>query len=155
MKIKLQFTYVSESDYAEHTVENEFYVDAFLGDSIDEFVDTLDGELQDSEVIDCPDNIAAPEEFDNFNEYGEYAEKCEEYGEAYILRYADIGDFDFEDEYNGCWDSEEEFVYELCSETLDLKLPPYIHVDWERTTRDIMMDYSSYTGRDGVHIFRD
>ena len=54
--------------------------------------------------------------------------------------------------YNGEWDDDEEFVEELLTDIGDLPrdLPCYIHIDWERTARDIMMDYVEHGG----HYFR-
>jgi antirestriction protein len=55
--------------------------------------------------------------------------------------------------YNGEYSSDEEFVQELLEGCGDLpaNLPAYIHIDWERTTRDIMFDYSESNG----HYFRN
>lgn len=83
---------------------------------------------------------ADPADFSDLDDYGEYAENVEKHGEAFHLRYEDLGSLDrsdFEDNYNGCWRDTEEFVENL----------------WERTARDVMMDYSSYDGADGTHIF--
>jgi len=74
--------------------------------------------------------------------------------EAYIE--AGIGDDkleNFDEAYQGKWDSNEDFVQELLEETGDLPkdLPLYIHIDWEGTARDIMMDYTEQNG----HYFRN
>ncbi len=55
--------------------------------------------------------------------------------------------------YNGEYSSDEEFVQELledCGE-LPTDLPSYVHIDWERTARDIMYDYSASNN----HYFRN
>ncbi|TXD48678.1 antirestriction protein ArdA [Polaribacter sp. IC073] len=54
--------------------------------------------------------------------------------------------------YFGEYSSDVEFIQELLEETGDLSadLPPYIHIDWERTAYDIMMDYSVHNN----HYFR-
>jgi antirestriction protein len=62
-----------------------------------------------------------------------------------------IGDDDlsnFEEAYQGEWSCDEVFVQELLEDTGDLPkdLPPYLHIDWESTARDIMMDYSEQDG---------
>ena len=67
-----------------------------------------------------------------------------------------IGDDDlseFEEAYQGSYISDEEFVQKLLEETGDLPkdLPSYIHIDWESTARDVMMDYSEQDG----HYFRN
>lgn len=55
---------------------------------------------------------------------------------------------DFEESYQGKWDSDEDFVQQLLEDCGDLPkdLPPYIYIDWERTARDVMMDYSEDDG---------
>ena len=92
---------------------------------------------------------------EDLNEWGEYSERVEEHGEAFVLRYDDWCGHEGLDNYEGCWASEEEFVQNLCEECCGIELPSYIYIDWERTARDIMMDYSSYEGDEGFHIFRD
>ena len=53
-----------------------------------------------------------------------------------------------EESYSGKYDSDEDFAEELLIETCSLPkdLPSYIYIDWERTARDIMMDYSTSNG---------
>ena len=53
-------------------------------------------------------------------------------------------DFDeIDDLYRGVWDDDEEFTMNLLEDTgqLPKNLPWYIHIDWERTARDIMSDF--------------
>jgi len=135
-----------------------------LETDIEQFVEDYNGfdedasefELDDREVITYDTDYADPSDFDDLNEYGEYVEKCDEHGDGYRLRYADIGDFDFDDQYNGCWNSEEEFVEELYTECNDIPDHLRFYIDWEKLTRDFMMDYSSYEANDGlVYIFCD
>ena len=59
----------------------------------------------------------------------------------------------FEEAYQGQAPSDEDFVSEMLDSTGDIPkdFPPYIHIDWERTARDIMMDYSEQDG----HYFRN
>ena len=62
-----------------------------------------------------------------------------------------IGDDDldnFDEAYQGEWRSDEDFVRELLEGTggLPENLPSYIHINWEATARDIMMDYSEDNG---------
>lgn len=58
-----------------------------------------------------------------------------------------------EEAYSGEFFSDIEFVQELLESTGDIpeNLPNYIHIDWERTARDIMFDYST----DNNHYFRN
>ena len=60
----------------------------------------------------------------------------------------EIENGDFEEAYQGRYSSDEDFVEELLIETGDLpeNLPSYIHIDWEATARDIMMDYEEENG---------
>ena len=54
--------------------------------------------------------------------------------------------------YCGEYSSDIGFTQELLEETGDLSsdLPSYIHIDWERTAGDIMMDYANHNN----HYFR-
>ena len=53
-----------------------------------------------------------------------------------------------QENYNGEFDSDEDFVEELLTENCCVPndLPSYIYIDWQRTARDVMMDYSSSNG---------
>jgi hypothetical protein len=64
----------------------------------------------------------------------------------------DIQFEDIDECYNGAWDSDEDFVQNLCEDVGDIPkdLPSYIYIDWERTAKDIMMDYVE----SGGHYFR-
>ena len=57
-----------------------------------------------------------------------------------------------EEAYHGKHPSDEDFVQELVEQTggIPKGLPSYIAIDWERTARDIMMDYYEIDG----HYFR-
>lgn len=54
----------------------------------------------------------------------------------------------FDESYQGEFDSDEDFVQQLLEDTGDIpaNLPNYIFIDWERTARDVMQDYSEYNG---------
>lgn len=60
---------------------------------------------------------------------------------------------DFDEAYQGRWDSDEDFIQELVKSMGDIPkdFPSYIHIDWEDTARDIMRDYSDENG----HYFRN
>ena len=55
---------------------------------------------------------------------------------------------DIEEAYQGYWNSDEEFVQQLVEETEEgiKDIPPYIHIDWEWTAQDVMMDYCEENG---------
>jgi antirestriction protein len=143
---------------ASGSVEHD--IDAYSGDIYDELNPGETGEdgtweFDEYEVTDWDDDYADPAGFSDLDEYGEYTDMCDEHGEGYRLRYEDIGDFEFDDSYEGCWASAEEFVQERCEDCHDI--PDFLagHIDWESLARDWMMDYSEYMGDDGIHIFRD
>jgi antirestriction protein len=50
--------------------------------------------------------------------------------------------------YQGHYNSDEEFTQELVEDVGDIPkdLPCYIHIDWEKTATDIMMDYGEVNG---------
>jgi len=55
---------------------------------------------------------------------------------------------DFEEAYQGEYSTDEDFAEQLCTECGDIpdELPSYIHIDWEWTAREIMMDYVEENG---------
>ena len=155
----------------ESTDACDFEVDSGVLSSIEDYgacaAEDLNAERdEDDEVeIECEgwevsstnldyDSQADHDEFGSLDDWGEYCEEVDKYGEAYCLRYADVGEFDFDDEYQGEWGSEEEFVENLVEDCYDIKVPSFVYVDWERTARDVMMDYSSYDTNSGFYIFR-
>ena len=95
-----------------------------------------------------------PDDFDDLEAWADYCDLVAEHGEAFVLRYNDLDDCDCMDEYNGCWSDAAEFVQNLIEDCYDLDIPSFVYVDWDRTARDVMMDYSSYDGSEGIHIFR-
>jgi len=97
---------------------------------------------------------ADAEDFGDLDEWGDYCDLVAEHGEAYCMRYADVGEHDFDDEYSGCWSSEEEFAEHLFDECTDCPSHLRSYIDMESYARDVMMDYSSYEGYEGFHIFR-
>ena len=76
--------------------------------------------------------------------------EMEELKKQYIKEGYSIDEFD--EAYQGEWASDEEFVQELVEDCGDIPkdLPFYIHIDWEGTARDIMMDYFTIEN----HYFR-
>jgi antirestriction protein len=65
----------------------------------------------------------------------------------------DVALSDIAEAYQGQFNSDEAFTIDLLDSIGDLPqdLPSYIHIDWERTARDVMMDYSESNG----HYFRN
>jgi len=79
--------------------------------------------------------------------------------EAYLVSYGYNGEGieevieKLDEAYTGEFTSDIEFVQELLEDCGELpgNLPAYIHIDWERTARDIMFDYSASNN----HYFRN
>jgi antirestriction protein len=106
---------------------------------------------------DCSDyeDMEEPDGFDDLDEWGEYCDLVEKHGEAFVLRHADWSGHEDLDGYHGCWASEEEFAQNLYDDCIGGDNSMYCYIDWERYARDVMMDYSSYEGSEGIHIFSD
>jgi len=68
--------------------------------------------------------------------------------EGVLLAALECGIEDIVSSYEGKYDSDEEFVREMFEGIvpgLD-DLPHYVHIDWESTARDVMMDYVECDG---------
>ena len=65
----------------------------------------------------------------------------------------DVAIEDIAEAYQGNYASDEDFVQGVLDSlgTIPKDLPSYIHIDWEATAHDIMMDYS----KDNGHYFRN
>jgi len=81
-------------------------------------------------------------------------ELLDEFNEDLIIAYEKSGyDLkDMQEAYQGKFDSDEEFVEDLTRSLGDIPrdLPWYIHIDWEKTAKEVMMDYFEIDG----HYFR-
>lgn len=139
-------------------------LESTIGERANELLDELNDGIDnpdemytyiDYTIDDYDGDFANPSNFTDLDEYGEYAEKVEEHGEAYHLRYEDIGDNRFDEQYRGCWDDIEDFVRHEVESCHDIPSWVEHYIDWERMARDHMMDYSSYDGNEGTHIFSD
>ncbi len=64
----------------------------------------------------------------------------------------DVEPENIEEAYQGQYSSDEDFTKQLLEDvgTIPSDLPWYVHIDWEQTARDIMMDYCESNG----HYFR-
>ena len=137
------------------TMYHVFEVSTSIMEDIDDFIKECEEEHEGYEfgelMVSAYDpEYGDPEEFDSLLEYAEYVENVEEYGEAYSLRYEDVGECDME-QYAGCYEELEDYgkeVYEVPNELFN-------YIDWESLTEDLLTDYSTYDGNDGIHIFRD
>ena len=136
-------------------------LDGIIEDLVDEVADDNEcGEdegwdFADFKVIDWDDDYTDPSDFSDLKEYGRFAEKVDQHGEAYALRYDDIGEHDFDEQYNGEWDDEGSFAESIVEDCYGIDVPSWVVIDWDATANNLMMDYSSYDGGKGVYIFRD
>jgi antirestriction protein len=85
------------------------------------------------------------------NEFGrrQLEDYISESGEDFIeaVFNCDISLSDIDEAYSGQFSSDVDFVQDLLESTGDIPdLPAYIHIDWESTANDIMMDYSESNG---------
>ncbi len=122
-------------------------------DEDDDFEIVVESWGVEDTYLDCL-NQADYDEFSDLDDWGEYCEKVDEYGEAYCLRYADIGEHDFDDEFHGEWDSEEDFARQYADDCMEIPDSISHYFDYEAFASDLMMDYSSYEGGRGCYIFR-
>lgn len=58
----------------------------------------------------------------------------------------DIQLSDIDESYQGQYSSDEEFTEQLISDRYSFDLPNFVYIDWERTARDVMMDYFKHNG---------
>lgn len=94
----------------------------------------------------------AIEQIDNSN-YG--FEIIESYLKNYGCNSTEISEIieNVEESYQGEYSNDIDFVQSLLEDTGDIpeSLPNYIHIDWESTSRDLMMDYFAFDN----HYFRN
>ncbi len=165
-KITIEFTFSRDGEI--ETAWEDFDVEGDLLDAINDYAEewiagadaTLGAEmgswaLDEFTVSDYDTDYADPDSFKDLNEYAAYAEMVEKYGEVYHLRYEDVGESNFDNQYVGCYDNEEDFAYQHGEESGDVPARLSFYIDYEKYARDLMMDHSSYDCDGGCHIFRD
>ena len=111
--------------------------------------DEHDPELMFQDWEGIPDNLISECHLDdNFFDYMEAVETSHLDPEVFLAGTAlDIPYDKIEEAYQGKWSSDEDFVIDWLDDTWDIRdLPSYIHIDWERTTQDIMMNYGESEG---------
>ena len=155
------------------TDQSDFEADGLLVAAITEYADDavealnedFDEDDEDAEEIDLVGwhvvdvdydhaDQQGPDDFKDLDAWGEYCEECDKHGNAYCLRYADVGDNDFEEDYCGCFDSFEDYARQFVDDCYNLDGPLASYFDYERFASDLEMDYSTYEDSDGVHVFR-
>ena len=149
-------TITIEFIWSSTTEEETFDLDSGVESAIEDFIGERGCEGQEIIVIDIEnDGDADADDFSDLNEFGAYAEKVEEYGEAYAMRYRDIGvDFDFNNEYQGEWRTVDAFTQNLLD---NYEIPAHLvcYIDYVKWSRNIMMDYTEYSSSNGYYIFKD
>ena len=100
-------------------------------------------------------DMSVPDDFADLDEWGEYCEKVDEYGEAYVLRYHDVCSCDMDDEYAGVWGSFEDFAENFFDDCMECPDGLRNYIDMELWSRDLSYDYSAYEGSEGTHVFRN
>lgn len=116
-----------------------------------EWQETHSEEMPEDVEIKIIDFAEVPDKWANEEDVWEFAEafaECDQEIEVVEAALECGVSPHIDDAYNGQWKDDEEFVKYLLESTGDLpqNLPSYIHIDWERTSRDIMMDYSKHNG---------
>lgn len=120
--------------FQDYEVENDLLKDlvgeSYLNENVYSFIEAIENASYDTEVYAAFNNYHS---IDNYDDVNQFIEAC---GEA----------------YQGEYDSDKEFVEQLLTETgcIPENMPNYVHIDWESTARDVMMDYHT----DSNHYFR-
>ena len=133
----------------------ESHGEEYLEECNDSGDDDDDWSLDETIIVDFDDDYGDPHDFNDLDEYAEFVEQVENHGESFKLRYDDIGDSNYSEQYVGCYDSAEDYAQSYYEDNYDI--PDFIknHIDWDSVASELLMDYSTYDGDDGVHIFRD
>lgn len=165
--LEIRFNFSRDDQVSDCTEEFDIFSSTLEDDINDRAEELLDDLNEDSgvewkfdgfEVESYDGDCADPNDFDNLNEYGEYVGNVELHGEAYVMRYEDIGEHDFDDSFAGTFDSPGDWAEEFVSDCYDLRhLPDFLksNINWENVADDLRMDYSEYEGSEGYHYFRD
>jgi len=109
----------------------------------------INGECNPCTFADAIDKL---EEIDDWHSLEAVAAYCSNHG----LNWDDFDMSDFEESYRGCWDSAEEYAQEFAEDTGDIDRNatwPHTCIDWEVATRELMWDYWTDRGSEGLHIF--
>ena len=131
-------------------------------EAINEWLSSIKGEPREEWIVcdyeDIPSNLVGEYDLDDsFWNLKEIAGELENQGysepwdiiEAFISYQGDC-DFtatDLLDAYQGQADSDEDFVYQLCMDCNDWESNElFNYIDWERVTRDYMMDFHEFNG---------
>jgi antirestriction protein len=117
-------------------------------------MDEEDSDLIIWEVIDWEDlsDYENLQKIDLFEEIADYSGNYD----LDVLSAAvecDVQFSDINEAYNGEYKDDADFAENICEQigAIPSDLPSYIHIDWDWTAREIMMDYSEANG----HYFRN
>lgn len=85
-------------------------------------------------------------------------EGCDKYGLPWHLRYSDYLGYtldSYEEEFEGEWDSFEEYAEYFFDEFMECPDSVRYYVDIEKFARDLLYDFSTYDSPRGVYVFRN
>lgn len=113
-----------------------------------------------ADIIDVRDIIERVEELEELQETGEYTETpdCELRLLQTVLD--ELKGNGGDEQWRGDWypvtlireSHFTDYAEELVCDCYDLKLPSFVHIDWEATAREVLMDYAAIT-IDGITYF--
>ncbi len=145
------------------------WIDAIDADEIKEGIadmlkaSPIDGaeeyEIRDYEDFGC----LSIHEHEDINVVAKAGRMIEEHGDAYASYANNVGieyatESDFDDNYNGEWDTEEAYAENLWDECYDNDIPEHAkgYIDYARFARDLFMGdyYSLYNPSGGIFVFR-
>ena len=118
------------------------------------------GELHEEWFITDYEEFVDLGEYPNVDDIEEAVRLSKEYGWEAVKAFYELNGSlkDFEDAYNGIYDSEEDFAYEIAHEIYSEKDlgELSLYIDWESYARDpFISDYSSESLEDGtIVVFR-
>ena len=123
----------------------------------DETIELIDELVADGNDHDVLENFIEEHGESNFNDYvEEYLQAIDEHGEDAITAFLDIFNIEdignFNDAYQGRYDSGAEFAESLVSDCYSMDMPSWVEVDW-KATWDNALSYD-YSESDG-HIFNN
>lgn len=100
-------------------------------------------------------------EYESIEAVVELAEMIKEHGEAWASYAGYVGieyatKENFEEAYQGEWDSEEDFAENLAHETMEIPKHLEFYIDYEKFARDLFINdyFSSEADNGGVYVFR-
>jgi antirestriction protein len=133
----------------EYDIDKGIIIDDTLGEPLDSFYTEITEDMCSFDLAIFPEYVKR--EWDSIEKFANIY-----YNSSWSLDVFDSAndcgiDFDeIDDRYRGKYDDDEDFTMNLLDEMGDLpdllNKASYIHIDWERTAREIMYDYVESNG---------